>query len=459
MSIKILVVDDEPLQREILKTILSGEGYETETAESAEVALVMLKKLDPDVILTDLKMTGMGGLEFLQSLPEKSVPPAVIVITAHGTISSAVEAVRLGAADYLTKPVDKEKILFAVEKASERSKILKENLRLRTELFSRFKIDGIVGVSPRIRQIVDILRRVADSSSTIMIRGESGTGKELIARAVHYNSPRCGRPFTAINCAAIPENLFESELFGYEAGAFTGANGRREGLIEATQGGPLFLDEVGDMPLTMQSKLLRVLQDREIRRIGGKETIRVDIRILSATNKNLEEEVEKGNFREDLYYRLNVVFIEMPPLRERGEDIPDLVATFVRKYNQEFGRRVSDVSREALKALVEYRWPGNVRQLESVIERSVLLSDGGTLTLDDISGLLVGRKTINPLGIDLPEMGLDFEALEKDLLQKALQRTGGVASKAAKLLKMSYKTFLYRIEKFALKAEGTEKEE
>lgn len=459
MSIKILVVDDEPLQREILKTILTGEGYETETAESAEAALLQLKKLDPDVILSDLQMTGMGGLEFLQSLPEKSVPPAVIIITAHGTISSAVEAVRLGAADYLTKPVDKEKILFAVQKASERSKILKENLRLRTELFSRFKIDGIVGVSPRIRQIVDVLRRVADSSSTIMIRGESGTGKELIARAVHYNSPRCGRPFTAINCAAIPENLFESELFGYEAGAFTGANGRREGLIEATQGGTLFLDEVGDMPMTMQSKLLRVLQDREIRRIGGKETIRVDIRILSATNKNLEEEVEKGNFREDLYYRLNVVFIEMPPLRERCEDIPDLVATFVRKYNQEFGRRVNDVSREALKALVEYRWPGNVRQLEAVIERSVLLSDGGTLTLEDIGGLLVGRKAINPLGIDLPEEGLDFEALEKDLLQKALQRAGGVASKAAKLLNMSYKTFLYRIEKFALKAEGVEKDE
>lgn len=459
MNIKILVVDDEPLQREILKTILSAEGYDTETAESAEIALTMLKKIDPDVILTDLQMTGMSGLDFLQSLPEKSVPPAVIVITAHGTISSAVEAVRLGAADYLTKPVDKEKILFAVQKASERSKILKENLRLRSELFSRFKIDGIVGISPRIRQIVDILRRVADSSSTIMIRGESGTGKELIARAVHYNSPRCGRPFTAINCAAIPENLFESELFGYEAGAFTGANGRREGLIEATQGGTLFLDEVGDMPMTMQSKLLRVLQDREIRRIGGKETIRVDIRILSATNKNLEEEVEKGNFREDLYYRLNVVFIEMPPLRERCEDIPDLVATFVRKYNQEFGRRVTDVSREALKALIEYRWPGNVRQLEAVIERSVLLSEGGTLTLDDVGGLLVGRKTAPSLGFDLPEEGLDFEALEKDLLQKALQRTNGVASKAAKLLHMSYKTFLYRIEKFSLKAEGSEKDE
>ena len=459
MNIKILVVDDEPLQREILKTILYGEGYETETAESAEVALVLLKKFDPDVILTDLQMTGMGGLEFLQSLPEKSVPPAVIVITAHGTISSAVEAVRLGAADYLTKPVDKDKILFAVQKASERSKILKENLRLRTELFSRFKIDGIVGVSPRIRQIVDVLRRVADSSSTIMIRGESGTGKELIARAVHYNSPRCARPFTALNCAAIPENLFESELFGYEAGAFTGATGRREGLIEATHGGTLFLDEVGDMPMTMQSKLLRVLQDREIRRIGGKETIRVDIRIVSATNKNLEEEVEKGTFREDLYYRLNVVLIEMPPLRERCEDIPDLVDTFVRKYNQEFGRRVNDVSREALKALVEYRWPGNVRQLEAVIERSVLLSDGGTLTLEDIGGLLVGRRTANPLGIDLPDEGLDFEALEKDLLQKALQRANGVASKAAKLLNMSYKTFLYRIEKFALKAEGAEKDE
>jgi transcriptional regulator with PAS, ATPase and Fis domain len=308
--------------------------------------------------------------------------------------------------------------------------------------------------------VVEVLKRVSGSSATVMIRGESGTGKELVARAIHYNSPRRSRPFTALNCAAIPENLFESELFGYEPGAFTGAVGRREGLVEMSNGGTLFLDEIGDMPMTMQSKLLRVLQDKEVRRVGGKEMVKVDVRIISATNKDLEQELEKGGFREDLYYRLNVVHIELPPLRERAEDIPVLVEHFVAKYNAEFDRQVRQVKPEAMQALVECRWPGNVRQLEAVIERAVLMTDGDVLTLRDI-GSQLNKRRAEPVAspYELPEDGIDFEQLEKELIQKAMQRAGGVATKAARLLKMNYKAFLYRLEKFGIRAGEAPREE
>jgi DNA-binding NtrC family response regulator len=447
----VLVVDDEPLQRQIMKTILDGEGYETHTAGGGHEALALIGKLPPDVVLTDLKMEGMDGIELLEALPETPVPPAVIIITAHGTISSAVDALKRGAFDYLTKPLDKDKILFTVRKACDRVDILKENARLRQALFARFRMEGIVGRSPRMQEVVEVLKRVSSSPATVMIRGESGTGKELVARAIHYNSPRKSRPFTALNCAAIPENLFESELFGHEPGAFTGAASRREGLFEMSNGGTLFLDEIGDMPMTMQSKLLRVLQSREVRRVGGKETFKVDVRIISATNKDLEKEVELGNFREDLYYRLNVVFIELPALRERSEDIPVLVEHFLHKYNAEFGKRVREIRPDALQALVEYRWPGNVRQLEAVVERAILLNDGDVITLRDVGRLLHSRKPENRTLFDLPEDGLDFENLEKELILKAMKRTGGVATKAAKLLRMNYKAFLYRLEKFGVK--------
>jgi DNA-binding NtrC family response regulator len=447
----ILVVDDEPLQRQIMKTILDAAGYETHTAAGGREALALMGKLPPDVVLTDLKMAGMDGIELLEALPETPVPPAVIIITAHGTISSAVDALKRGAFDYLTKPLDKDQILFTVRKACERVDILKENARLRQALFDRFRMEGIVGRSPRMQEVVEILKRVSSSPATVMIRGESGTGKELVARAIHYNSPRKSRPFTALNCAAIPENLFESELFGHEPGAFTGAASRREGLVEMSNGGTLFLDEIGDMPMTMQSKLLRVLQSREVRRVGGKETFKVDVRILSATNKDLEQEVEQGNFREDLYYRLNVVFIELPALRERSEDIPVLVEHFLHKYNTEFGKRIREIRPDALQALVDYRWPGNVRQLEAVIERAILLNDGDVITQRDIGRLLHSRKPEGRTLFDLPEDGLDLEKLEKELILKAMKRTGGVATKAAKLLNMNYKALLYRLEKFGIK--------
>jgi DNA-binding NtrC family response regulator len=447
----ILVVDDEPLQRGILQTILDGEGYETITAGSGSEALAAIRKIPPDVVVSDLKMAGMDGIELLGSLPQTPAPPPVIIVTAHGTIDSAVEAVKLGAFDYLTKPLDKQKILMAVRKASERAAIIKENARLKKELFDRFRMEGIIARSVRMRETVDLLRRVADSPATVMILGESGTGKELVARAIHYNSPRRTKPFTAINCAAIPETLFESELFGHEPGAFTGATSRRAGLFEISNGGTLFLDEIGELPLPMQSKLLRVLQDREVRRVGGKETFRVDVRIISATNRDLEREMERDAFREDLFYRLSVVNIELPPLRERTEDIPALVEHFVQKFNAEFQRDVREVDDEALAVLRACPWPGNVRQLSSVIERAVLLGDGSVLTGADIQRQLQRRKNASRSPFELPEEGLDFEALERELIQKALQRTGGVATKAARLLHMNYKAFLYRMEKFGLR--------
>ena len=447
----VLVVDDEPLQRGILQTILDGEGYETMVAASGGEALAAVRKVTPDVVVSDLKMAGMSGIELLNALPQEPARPPVIIVTAHGTIDSAVEAVKLGAFDYMTKPLDKQKILLAVRKASERSAMIKENARLKRELFDRFRMEGIIARSGRMRETVDLLRRVGDSPATVMLLGESGTGKELVARAIHYNSPRRGKPFTAINCAAIPETLFESELFGHEPGAFTGATSRRAGLFEISDGGTLFLDEVGEMPLLMQSKLLRVLQDREVRRVGGKETIRVDVRIISATNKDLEREMEKGGFREDLFYRLNVVNVDLPPLRERTEDIPPLVEHFVQKFNAEFSRSVREVSSEAMEQLKAHPWPGNVRQLAAVIERAVLLSDGEVLTGTDIHRQLHSRKAAARNPFDLPEEGLDFEQLEKELLQKALLRSGGVATKAARLLRMNYKAFLYRMEKFGLR--------
>ncbi|MBI5739354.1 MAG: sigma-54-dependent Fis family transcriptional regulator [Nitrospirae bacterium] len=446
----ILVVDDEPLQRDILKTILDSEGYETHTAASGEEALTVLKNLHPDVILSDLRMEGMGGIELLEAIPKQPFEPSIIIITAHGTISSAVEAVKKGAFDYLTKPLNKDTLLLNVHRAVERASLLRENIQLQKELFRKFNIEGIIGKSARMQKTIDILKKVSPAAVTVLITGESGTGKELVARAIHYNSPRRTKPFTALNCAAIPDNLFESELFGHEAGAFTGATTKKEGLFRVTDGGTLFLDEIGELSLAMQSKLLRVLQDKEIRRVGGKEAIKVDVRIITATNKDLEKELAEGHFRDDLYYRLKVVKIELPPLRERTEDIPELAQFFLNKYNREFGRRIKAIEPEAVKLLSEYHWPGNIRQLETVIERAILMNDRDLITVDDIKNELWTGRAKTSFDFEIPDSGIDFESLEKELLQKALAKSGGVASKAAKFLGMSYKTFLYRLEKFNL---------
>lgn len=455
----ILVVDDEPLQREILKTILNDAGYETYTAASAEEALKTLTKYHPDVLLTDLKMEGMDGIELIESIPLDSYTPTMIIMTAHGTITSAVEAIKKGAFDYLTKPLNKDSLLLTVQRAVERSELMKENRQLHKELFDRFRMEGIVGKSEKMKEAIDIMKKISPSTATVLIIGESGTGKELVAKAIHYNSPRRTKPFTALNCAAIPEHLFESELFGYEPGAFTGAASRRIGLIEATNGGTLFLDEIGDLPQMMQSKLLRVLQDKEIRRLGGKDSIKIDVRVITATNKDLEKELTKGSFREDLYYRLKVVTIELPPLRGRKGDIPDLSFFFMNKYNIEFGKRIKNIEPAAIHALSEYNWPGNIRQLESVIERAVLMSDTSAITLKDIKGELRIPQPVSTTGLDIPDEGINLEELEKDLLKKAMTKANGVVAKAAKLLGMSYKTFWYRWEKLNMENPSGKKTE
>ncbi len=446
----VLIIDDEPLQREILMTILSEEGYNVYSVSSLTEAKKIINEVSPEIILTDLKLGNENGIEILNYISDKAFPPAVIVITAFGTISSAVEAIKKGAFDYLTKPIDREVLILTLKKAEERINLVKENLRLREELYGQFKIEGIIGKSKKMLQVIEIVKKVTPTSATVLIYGESGTGKELIAKAIHYNSPRKDKPFIAINCAAIPENLMESELFGYEPGAFTGANTRKIGLIEAAHGGTLFLDEIAELSLNLQSKLLRVLQDKEVRRIGGKDTIKVDLRIIAATNKDLSEEVEKGKFREDLYYRLKVITVQIPPLRERKEDIPELVRFFIEKYSKEFGKRVLGIDEKALQALFNYHWPGNIRQLETVIERAIIICEGENITLKDIQDELKITYPKNVLNIDIPDEGLNYEELEKEILKKALIKSNFVIAKAARLLGMSYKTFWYRLEKFGL---------
>lgn len=446
----ILIVDDEILQREILLTILSEEGYNVHSASCIEEARKIINESFPEIILTDLKLGSQDGMEILNNLPDEPFRPAVIVITAFGTISSAVNAIKKGAFDYLTKPLDKEVLLVTVRKAEERMNLIKENLMLRKELYDKFKIDGIIVKSKKMLQIIDIVKKVTPTNATVLIYGESGTGKELISRAIHYNSPRKNKPFIAINCAAIPETLIESELFGYEPGAFTGANTRKIGLIEAADKGTLFLDEIAELPITTQSKLLRVLQDKEIRRIGGKDTIKVDVRIIAATNKNLADEVVNNRFREDLYYRLKVVTVELPALRERKEDIPELVNFFIEKYSKEFGKRINGIDEKAMEAILNYSWPGNIRELESVIERAIIICDKDKITINDIQDELKVTKCKNIFDINIPDEGINYEELEKELLKKALIKSNFVIAQAARLLGMSYDTFWYRLKKFGL---------
>lgn len=445
----ILIVDDEPLQRDILKAILADEQYETYTAASGEEGLKLAKTYEPDVVLTDLKMGKMDGIEFLEKLKSLKQAPTVLIMTAFGTIDSAVDAMKKGAFDYLTKPLDKEVVLLAIRRALERKELMQCNLELRKALNDMFSIQGIIGHSKPIKDIIHIVRKVADSPATVLILGESGTGKELIAKAIHYNSGRRERTFMAINCAAIPETLLESELFGYEPGAFTGATQRKKGLFEAANGGTIFLDEVGDLPMMTQAKILRVLQEREIMRVGGREAIQVDVRIVSATNKDLQAEMKTGHFREDLFYRLKVVTIQMPPLRERREDIPDLVNFFIQKFNNNFGKNILKIDNGAMKKLVSYHWPGNVRELQSVLEKAVLMCESETIGFDDIRDEL-GTAPRPGLGIEIPDGGIDLDELEKELLVKAMEKANNVLAKAARLLGMSYDAFWYGWKKYDL---------
>lgn len=451
----ILVVDDEKGQREILKAILVKQGYEVLTSSNGMEALRLLKETSFDVVLTDLKMPGLDGIELLRSILKEKSPVSVVLMTAHGTINSAVEAMKLGAFDYLVKPFEMDELLVVIKKAFEKTNLLKENTLLRQQLEERFRIGGIVGKSGIMQEIFRVLKKVCASNSTVIIYGESGTGKELIAKAIHYNNPRRDNLFMAVNCAAIPETLLESELFGYEKGAFTGAHARKIGLFEAANGGTLFLDEIAELPIALQAKLLRVLQEREIRRLGGKDNIKIDVRIIAATNKRLEEEVKRGSFREDLFYRLNVIALKLPALRERAEDIPELIDHFIEKHSKTHNKKIAAISKDATALLINYPWPGNVRQLESAIERAILLADDGAA----IDANLLPHEVVNQvyqtsrIAFEIPSQGISFEELEKELIIKAMEKTGWVIAKAAQLLGMSYKTLQYRVNKFGIKRE------
>lgn len=439
----ILVVDDEKNQREILETILSGEGYDVTTASSGEAAMKFVQSRRFDLVLTDLKMTGMSGLDLLKELTNFDKSIIVILLTAHGSVDSAVDSLRLGAFDYLQKPYDSEKLLDTISRA------LNKLSALDTE---------IVSVSPEMDKVKKLILKIAKSNSTVMIRGESGTGKELIARSIHMNSLRASNTFQAVNCAAINENLLESELFGHEKGSFTGAVGEKKGLFEIADGGTLFLDEIGELDIALQAKLLRALQEKEIRRVGGVKEIPVDVRVLAATNRDLLKMTEEKRFREDLYYRLNVLSIEIPPLRERTSDLQVLIDYFVKKHTRGTARDIKFDS-AAKKLLNDYHYPGNVRQLESAIERAILLCENDTISVDDLPPEMAQGSRPAAVGGDitnfkLPPEGVSFEDVERSLIMQAMERTDNNITKSAKLLGLTFRTLQYRLEKFGFKKEG-----
>ncbi|MDT5061221.1 MAG: hypothetical protein QOH63_1680 [Acidobacteriota bacterium] len=433
----ILVVDDEKSQREILEMILSGEGYDVTTASSGEAALKFAKDRRFDLALTDLKMTGMDGIELLQHLLAQDSSIIVILLTAHGSIESAKEALRRGAFDYLQKPYDRDTLLETIRRA------LKKLDALDAE---------IISASPEMEAVKKMILKVARSSSPVLIRGESGTGKELIARAIHNQSPRVTEMFQAVNCAAINENLLESELFGHEKGSFTGAHAEKKGLFEVADRGTLFLDEIGELDIGMQAKLLRALQEREIRRVGGNRTIKVDVRVVAATNRDLRAMVADGRFRDDLYYRINVLSVDVPPLRERRDDIPVLIDYFLKKHTRNTSRLVRGLTPETRRLMLNYSWPGNVRQLESAIERAILLCEGDLITVEDLP--LEVRQESRPQAegaFKLPPEGIAFEDVERSLIMQAMEQTDYNITKSAKLLGLTFRTLQYRLEKFGIK--------
>ncbi len=432
----ILVVDDEKNQREILETILSGEGYDVTTASSGEAAMKFVADRRFDLVLTDLKMTGMSGLDLLKELTDFDKSIIVILLTAHGTIDSAVDALRLGAFEYLQKPYDSEKLLETVSRA----------LNKLTTLDAE-----IISVSPEMDKVKKLILKIAKSNSTVLIRGESGTGKEMIARSIHTNSLRSSEVFQAVNCAAINENLLESELFGHEKGSFTGAVAEKKGLFEIAHNGTLFLDEIGELDVSLQAKILRALQEKQIRRVGGIRDIDVDVRVVAATNRDLLHMVEEKRFREDLYYRLNVLSIELPALRERRSDIPVLIDYFVKKHTRGTDRKIT-INTDARRLLEDYSYPGNVRQLESALERAILLCENDTVTLEDLPPEMT-QMTFASSGdqFKLPPEGVNFEEVERSLIMQAMGRTDNNITKSAKLLGLTFRTLQYRLEKFGYK--------
>jgi len=447
---KILVVDDEDSQRRIIVDVLAKAEFDVMQASGAIAAVRRVEEEHLDLIITDLRMEDGGGMDVLAKAKRLAPDTEVVVMTAYGSIESAVEAMRQGAYDYLTKPFDRDVLLVTVQKALEHKRLREENLELRELVKSRYSLAGIIGASEEMQEVFKLVEKSIPVASTVLIQGESGTGKELVARSIHFDGPRKKNPFVAVNCAAVPENLIESELFGHEKGAFTGAVQKKQGKFELADGGTIFLDEIGDMSLELQAKLLRVLQEMQIERVGGTGLIPVDVRVLAATNKNLEEEVASGNFRDDLFFRLNVIVIDIPPLRARKKDIPPLIDYFQKKLSQKFQRAYPVLDSAVVDQFMAYHWPGNVRELENTLERLLVLADKERIELSDLpENLLALRIAIEELeGLRLPEEGISMEDVEKKLIFEALARTNGHILRASKLLGMTYKTLQYRIKKY-----------
>ena len=446
----LLLIDDDQSLRRVTEYSLAEKGYIVRAAASGEEGLALYEKEPFDAVITDITMPGMSGMEVLKKLHQADPGLPVIMITAYGTIESAVEAMKQGAVDYVTKPFNRDELHITLDRALKMRRLEKENVRLRAEVSDRYRFDAIVGGSEKIREVIALAGRVAPSDATVLVTGESGTGKELLARGIHYSSSRAEGPFVPVNCAAIPENLIVSELFGHVKGAFTGAVRDKEGKFELADGGTLFLDEIGDLRIDLQAKILRALQERSVDRVGGVKQVDLDVRVIAATNRDLERDVREGNFREDLYYRLSVVILNMPPLRERKDDIPLLAEYFLRK----FSPKGSDVrlAPDALALLTTYGWPGNVRELENVMERASILKRGDTITSVDLPEKL-SRRATGAAGIllNLPDDGLSLEELEKDLIIKALDKHKGNQTRAAEYLRITRPTLIYRMEKYGLK--------
>ena len=449
----ILVVDDEQSLREFVEIFFRRAGHVVSTAAGVEQARALLEADDVDVVVSDMQMADGSGLDVLRHVQASCPETPVIMITAFATTDSAIAAMKDGAYDYITKPFKVDELGVVVGNALEKRRLTSENRRLRTELRTQARQRRIVGNSAEMQRVFEMIAQVAGTKTNVLVSGESGTGKELVARAIHEQSGRADAPFVAVNCGAIPENLLESELFGHMKGAFTGAVQNKEGLFETADGGTLFLDEVGELSQPLQVKLLRAIQEKTIRRVGGTSDRRVDARIISATNRRLEEEVAAGRFREDLYYRLNVIQIALPPLRERRGDVPLLVHRFLERFSQELGKEVGDVDADAMELLTEYAYPGNVRELENVIERAVALSRGGAIGLAEMPPTLLrpadpeGAPSIPTAGVDLDRLIADYE---RSLIGEALRMTGGVKKRAARLLGVSFRSLRYRLDKLGM---------
>ena len=454
---QILLIDDEASNREALTLMLGNVGYRVEAVETGEEAQMILQKQSFEVVITDLFLPGVNGIDILKSVKETSPYTNVILITGNASAESAVEAMKEGAFDYITKPFNFDKLKIQVAKALEKSRLVAENLYLRQQLRGKYKFDQIIGHSTPMQQVFSRIEKVVNTDSTIMILGESGTGKELVAKAIHFNSARKEKSFVAINCGAIPAELLESELFGHARGAFTGAVADKPGKFEVANNGTIFLDEIGTMPMHLQMKLLRVLQEHEVERVGTSKKIKLNVRVISATNANIEQEVRAGKFREDLYYRLNVIPILLPPLRERREDIPLLARHFLQKSCKELGRPLMSLSPDAMQALESYQWPGNVREMENVIERTVALTDGDSIARQDLPPDIAGVETaasgapafpkVTEQGIDMPQV---IARIEGGMIRDALSLAGGVKARAASLLGLNRTTLVEKIKRLDL---------